>query len=88
MIPLGRVFANPGRVAVRGPSYLGAFRRFCVRACSPFDMDEEGIRTDLLEQSSKELTNEQKSKFIYRYSLTLTTAGITMSMPRRPAPTS
>ncbi len=47
-------------------------------------MDEEGIRTNLLEpKSQKSLQTKQKSKFIYVIPNFNSPACITMSMPRR-----
>ena len=47
-------------------------------------MDEEGIRTDLLEAKLKELADQgRKPKFIYVIPNFNNPAGITMSMPRR-----
>ena len=46
------------------------------------DMDEEGIRTDLLEAKLKELADQgRKPKFIYVIPNFNNPAGITMSMP-------
>lgn len=84
---LGRVFLNSGDdIICEGPSYLGAFQAFSAYepTVHTIDMDEEGIRTDLLEAKLKELADQgRKPKFIYVIPNFNNPAGITMSMPRR-----
>lgn len=82
---LGKTFINPGdTIIVEAPTYLGALQAFsayqpCVRSV-PFD--EEGMRTDLLEELLKEL-GPRGAKFLYTIPTFQNPGGVTMSMRRR-----
>lgn len=84
---LGRVFINAGDdIICEGPSYLGALQAFS--AYQPrvhcIEMDEDGIRVDLLEQKLQELKGVgRRPKFIYVIPNFNNPSGITMSLERR-----
>jgi 2-aminoadipate transaminase len=92
---VGRIFLDRGDlVVVENPSYLGAlsaFRSYGVHFL-PIDMDEQGIRTDVLHHQLRELKKEAGSgieyyqnmpKFIYTIPDFQNPSGITMSLQRR-----
>jgi 2-aminoadipate transaminase len=92
---VGRIFIDRGDlVVVEEPSYLGAvsaFKSYGVRFL-PIEMDEEGLRTDLLHSRLRELKKEAGSgieyyqnmpKFIYTIPDFQNPSGITMSLQRR-----
>ena len=84
---LGRTFCDPGdTIIAEGPSYLGALQAFS--AYQPrvecVDMDDEGMRMDLLEERLASLAAEGvHPKFIYTVPNFNNPAGVTMSLPRR-----
>lgn len=84
---LGRTFVNPGdTVIAEGPSYLGALQAFS--AYEPqvecIEMDEHGMRMDLLEEKLAELKAAGVvPKFIYTIPNFNNPAGVTMSLERR-----
>jgi len=84
---IGRVFINPGDVVlVELPSYLAAINAF--RVYNPLfvgiPMDENGLRTDILEEKLKILKNEGKNiKFLYTVPTAHNPTGLTMSIDRR-----
>ena len=84
---LGRVFINArDDIICEGPSYLGALQAFS--AYQPrvhcIEMDEDGIRVDLLEQKLQELKSVgRRPKFIYVIPNFNNPSGITMSLERR-----
>lgn len=82
---LGRVFLSPGdHVIVEGPSYLGALQAFSAYepVFEVIEMDEEGMRMDLLEQKLTEL-GPRGAKFIYTIPNFQNPAGVTMTLARR-----
>jgi len=92
---VGKIFIDRGDlVVVEQPSYLGAvsaFKSYGVRFL-PIEMDEQGIRTDLLHNRLRELKTEAGSgieyyqnmpKFIYTIPDFQNPSGITMSLQRR-----
>ena len=82
---LGRIFINPGDVVItEGPTYLGALQAFSASQpeIHTIEMDEEGIRCDLLEEELKKL-GKQGAKFIYVIPNFQNPSGVTMSAARR-----
>ena len=92
---VGKIFIDRGDlVVVEQPSYLGAvsaFKSYGVRFL-PIEMDEQGIRTDVLHSRLRELKTEAGSgieyyqnmpKFIYTIPDFQNPSGITMSLQRR-----
>jgi len=92
---VGKIFIDRGdTVIVENPSYLGAvsaFKSYGVRFL-PIDMDEQGIKTDLLHRKLRELKKSAGSgieycqnmpKFIYTIPDFQNPSGITMSLQRR-----
>lgn len=82
---LGKIFIDPGDVIItEGPTYLGALQAFS--AYQPdihgIPLDDEGIRTDLLEDELKRL-GKRGAKFIYVIPNFQNPSGVTMSAPRR-----
>lgn len=82
---LGRIFINPGDTIIcEGPTYLGAMQAFmpyhpnivCI------EMDDEGMRTDILEKTLREL-GDGGAKFIYTIPTFQNPTGTTMSYERR-----
>ncbi len=82
-----RVFITPGDVVVCGlPSYLGALGAFtaCGAKLSGIPLDDEGIRTDLLEQRLVELRRVGVlPKFVYTVPDFQNPGGCTLSQRRR-----
>lgn len=82
---LAKVFINPGDIIItEGPTYVGALQAFSayqpnVRA---IDLDDEGIRTDLLEEELKRI-GKGVAKFIYCIPNFQNPSGVTMSASRR-----
>jgi 2-aminoadipate transaminase len=92
---VGKIFIDRGDlVVVEQPSYLGAvsaFKSYGVRFL-PIEMDEQGMRTELLHSRLRELKREAGSgieyyqnmpKFIYTVPDFQNPSGITMSLQRR-----
>jgi 2-aminoadipate transaminase len=92
---VGKIFIDRGDLVVaEQPSYLGAvsaFKSYGVRFL-PIEMDEQGIRTDILHDRLRELRKEAGSgieyyqnmpKFIYTIPDFQNPSGITMSLQRR-----
>ncbi len=82
---IGRVFINPGdHIIVEGPSYLGALQAFSAYepTFEVVELDEEGMRMDLLEAKLAEL-GRGVAKFIYTIPNFQNPAGVTMSLERR-----
>jgi 2-aminoadipate transaminase len=92
---MGKIFIDRGdTVVVENPSYLGAvsaFRSYGVRFL-PIDMDEQGLKTDLLHRKLRELKKDAGSgieyyqnmpKFIYTIPDFQNPSGVTMSLQRR-----
>ncbi len=92
---VGKIFIDFGdTVITENPSYLGAvsaFKSYSVHFL-PIDMDEQGLRTDLLNKNLKELKSsagngneyyQNMPKFIYTIPDFQNPTGITMSLKRR-----
>jgi 2-aminoadipate transaminase len=82
-----RVFVNPGdTIITEAPTYPGAvpsFLSFQAEAVQ-IDLDEAGMRIDLLEQELDRLDREGITpKFIYTVPTFQNPAGVTMSLERR-----
>jgi 2-aminoadipate transaminase len=82
---LAKTFLDPGDVVItEGPTYLGALQAFSAYEpdvrCIP--MDENGMRTDLLEEELRRL-GPRGAKFIYTIPNFQNPAGVTMSPERR-----
>lgn len=82
-----RVFVDPGdTIITEAPTYPGAvpsFLSFQAEAVQ-IDLDEEGMRIDLLEQELDRLDSEGITpKFIYTVPTFQNPAGVTMSLERR-----
>ncbi|MDI6700146.1 MAG: PLP-dependent aminotransferase family protein [bacterium] len=84
---VGKIFLNPGDTCiVESPTYLGAVSAFNSYRAKMVDveLDEEGIKTDLLDETIKRLKKENvKPKFIYVIPDFHNPAGVTMSLKRR-----
>lgn len=84
---IARTFIDPGDIILaEGPTYLGALQAFS--AYEPdvrcIELDEEGIRTDLLEEELKRIgKGNPRLKFCYVIPNFQNPAGITMSSARR-----
>ncbi|MDR2493078.1 MAG: PLP-dependent aminotransferase family protein [Coriobacteriales bacterium] len=82
---IGKTFLNQGDVVItEGPTYLGALQAFSAYQPDihtvPFD--DEGIRTDLLEEELERL-GRGGAKFIYTIPNFQNPGGVTMSLARR-----
>jgi len=82
-----RVFVDPGdTIITEAPTYPGAvpsFLSFQAEAVQ-IDLDEDGMRIDLLEQELERLDSEGITpKFIYTVPTFQNPAGVTMSLERR-----
>ncbi len=84
---LGKLFLEPGKTAiVEAPTYLAALSAF-----RPYEgeiigveMDENGLKTDILEEKMKKFRNEGKFvPFIYTIPTFQNPSGVTMSLDRR-----
>jgi 2-aminoadipate transaminase len=84
---IAKVMLDPGDIAlVEGPSYLGALQAFAAfqGQAIAIDMDEQGIRTDILEERIKAIRSGTRPiKFIYTVPSFQNPAGLTMSIERR-----
>jgi len=82
-----RAFLDPGDVVVaEGPTYPGAVPCFTSYQADvvQIEMDDEGMRVDLLEATLARLAAEGRTpKFIYTIPSFQNPAGVTMSLPRR-----
>ncbi len=82
-----KTLIDPGDVIVaEGPTYPGAVPVFHAYQADvvQVDMDAEGMRVDLLEETLDRLDREGRSpKFIYTVPTFQNPAGVTMSLPRR-----
>lgn len=84
---IARTFIDPGDIILaEGPTYLGALQAFS--AYEPdvrcIELDEEGIRTDLLEEELERIgKGNPRLKFCYVIPNFQNPAGITMSPARR-----
>ncbi len=82
---LARIFIDPNDIiVVEGPTYVGALTAF--RPAGPrfltVPLDDEGIRTEILEEELRSLTGA-RPKFIYVVPNFHNPAGVTMSEERR-----
>jgi 2-aminoadipate transaminase len=84
-----RTLIDPGDVILaEGPTYPGAVPVFCSYQADvvQMDMDEDGMRVDLLEAQLERLDREGRTpKFIYTIPSFQNPAGVTMSLERRRA---
>jgi 2-aminoadipate transaminase len=82
-----KTLIDPGDVVIaEGPTYPGAVPVFSTYQASvvQVDMDAEGMRVDLLEETLDRLDREgRRPKFIYTVPSFQNPAGVTMSLPRR-----
>ena len=82
-----RVFISPGDVVICGlPSYLGALGAFtaCGARLSGIPLDDDGLRTDLLEQRLVDLRRRGiHPKFVYTVPDFQNPSGVTLSLERR-----
>ena len=82
---LGKIFINPGDTIIcEGPTYLGALQAFSAYEPNVvcIDLDDHGMRIDLLEEKLKEL-GPSGAKFIYTIPNFQNPGGVTMSLERR-----
>jgi 2-aminoadipate transaminase len=82
-----KTLIDPGDVVVaEGPTYPGAASVFTAYQADvvQIDMDADGMRVDLLEDTLDRLDREgRRPKFIYTVPSFQNPAGVTMSLPRR-----
>jgi 2-aminoadipate transaminase len=82
-----KTLIDPGDVVVaEGPTYPGAASVFTAYQADvvQIDMDSDGMRVDLLEETLDRLDREgRRPKFIYTVPSFQNPAGVTMSAPRR-----
>lgn len=82
-----KTFLDPGDVVIaEAPTYPGAVPTFSAYQANviQIDMDEDGMRVDLLEETLERLDKEGvRPKFIYTIPTFHNPAGVTMSLPRR-----
>jgi 2-aminoadipate transaminase len=82
-----KTLIDPGDVIVaEGPTYPGAVPTFSSYQADvvQIDMDSDGMRIDLLEQTLDALEREgRRPKFIYTVPTFQNPAGVTLSLPRR-----
>ena len=84
---VSKIFINPGdAIIVEAPSYVGglqAFNAFQAKFIT-VPMDDEGIKTDILEEKIKEAQGKGTNiKFIYTIPNFQNPAGVTLSLERR-----
>jgi 2-aminoadipate transaminase len=82
-----KTLIDPGdTIVAEGPSYPGALNAFQAYQANvvQIDMDAEGMRVDLLEETLDRLEREGKRpKFIYTVPTFQNPGGVTLSLPRR-----
>ena len=82
-----KTLIDPGDVIIaEGPTYPGAVPVFLAYQADvvQIDMDSDGMRVDLLEETLDRLEREgRRPKFIYTVPTFQNPAGVTMSLPRR-----
>jgi 2-aminoadipate transaminase len=82
-----KTLIDPGDVVIaEGPTYPGAVPVFCAYQANvvQVDMDADGMRIDLLEETLDRLDREgRRPKFVYTVPSFQNPAGVTMSLPRR-----
>ena len=84
---LAKIFIDPGdTVIVEAPTYVGVLTAFQSYKPNyvPIEMDDDGMRIDLLEEKLKDLKREgKKIKMIYTIPTFQNPAGVTLSLERR-----
>jgi len=84
---ISQLLINPGdTIVVELPTYLAALNAFKSKEPNiiPIPMDENGMRTDILEEEVRKLKRSNvKVKFIYTIPVAHNPTGITMSMDRK-----
>ena len=84
---VSKIFINPNdTIVVEAPSYVGGLQAFNAFQANfvTVPMDDEGIRTDILEQKIKETQSKGINiKFIYTIPNFQNPAGVTLSLERR-----
>jgi 2-aminoadipate transaminase len=82
-----KTFIDPGDIIIaEAPTYPGAVPTFSAYQAEviQIDMDADGMRVDLLEETLTELDKQGKRpKFIYTIPTFQNPGGVTMSLPRR-----
>ena len=82
-----KTLIDPGDVVIaEAPTYPGAVPTFCSYEAEvvQIEMDEDGMRIDLLEETLERLDREgRRPKFVYTIPTFQNPAGVTMSLPRR-----
>jgi 2-aminoadipate transaminase len=82
-----KTLIDPGdTIVAEGPSYPGALNAFQAYQANvvQIDMDSDGMRIDLLEETLDRLESEgRRPKFIYTVPSFQNPGGVTMSLPRR-----
>ena len=82
-----RTLIDPGDVIIaEGPTYPGAVPSFSSFQADvvQIDMDEDGMRVDLLEETLDRLEREgRRPKFVYTIPSFQNPAGVSLSLPRR-----
>jgi len=82
-----KTLVDPGDVVIcEAPTYPGAVPVFCSYEADvvQIEMDSEGMRIDLLEETLERLEREgRRPKFIYTVPTFQNPAGVTLSAPRR-----
>jgi 2-aminoadipate transaminase len=82
-----KTFIDPGDVIIaEAPTYPGAVPTFSAYQAEviQIDMDADGMRVDLLEETLERLDREgRRPKFIYTIPTFQNPGGVTMSLPRR-----
>jgi len=84
---VAKALIDPGDVVIaEGPTYPGAVPVFSAYQGQvvQIDMDADGMRVDLLEETLDQLAREgRRPKFVYTVPSFQNPAGVTMSLPRR-----
>jgi 2-aminoadipate transaminase len=84
---ISKIFIDPGDIViVEMPSYLGGLNAFTTYRANliTIPMDDEGMRTDILREKLKELSDAaQLPKFVYTVPDFQNPAGVTLSTSRR-----
>ena len=82
-----KTLIDPGdTIVAEGPSYPGALNAFQAYQANvvQIDMDSDGMRVDLLEETLDRLESEgRRPKFVYTVPSFQNPGGVTMSLPRR-----
>jgi 2-aminoadipate transaminase len=82
-----KTLIDPGdTIVAEGPSYPGALNAFQAYQANvvQVDMDSDGMRVDLLEETLDRLEREgRRPKFVYTVPSFQNPGGVTMSLPRR-----